>query len=258
VRVTCLIENTAISEEYAFEHGLSLYIETEHHKILFDMGQTDLFQKNAVRLGIDLSLADVCVLSHGHYDHGGGMKTFLEINPHAPIYLSRYAFEPHYNGTDRYIGLDTALQNSDRLIFHEDQLKIADGITLYHCNQNPTKHALGNERLYMLQDGRFLTDDLRHEQYLLMEEKGKRILFSGCSHKGILNIMEWFQPDVLIGGFHMLMKPLDAALEQYAKKLDAYHTEYYTCHCTGKEQYHYMKQYMKHLHVLSAGQHLVI
>ena len=67
------------------EHGLSLFIETEEHKILFDMGQSDAFIKNALSLGIDIAKVDIAVISHGHYDHGGGLRYFLELNRSAPI-----------------------------------------------------------------------------------------------------------------------------------------------------------------------------
>lgn len=110
MKITCLIENTTHFDTVECEHGLSLFIEYNGLKILFDMGQTELFYENAQKLGISLSDVDFAVLSHGHCDHGGGLKKFLEINKAAPVYLSRYAFEPHYNGTEKYIGLDVSLR----------------------------------------------------------------------------------------------------------------------------------------------------
>ena len=121
MKITALVENTSCSPVIGYEHGLSLYIETEKHKMLFDMGQSGIFAENAEKLGIDLSKADIAVLSHGHYDHGGGLTRFMEINDTAPIYLSRYAFEPHYNGTEKYIGLDTAVKGSERLRFTDEE-----------------------------------------------------------------------------------------------------------------------------------------
>ena len=99
--ITSLLENTAARAGIAAEHGLSLYIETATRRILFDMGQTDLFARNAEALGIDLSRVDLAILSHGHYDHGGGLAAFLEINQTAPVYLTEAAFLPHYNGTQK-------------------------------------------------------------------------------------------------------------------------------------------------------------
>ncbi|MBQ1452970.1 MAG: MBL fold metallo-hydrolase, partial [Ruminococcus sp.] len=89
--------------------------------------------------------------------------------------------------------------------------------------------------------------------YLMIEENGKRILISGCSHKGIVNIAEWFKPDVLVGGFHFNKLPLDGNLKGYAERLDSQDTAFYTCHCTGVEQYAFMKRYMKNLHYISTG-----
>ena len=77
MKITSLLENTPCRDDMHIEHGLSLYIETAHHKILFDMGQTDLFAQNAKNLGISLTEVDYAVLSHGHYDHGGGLAAFL-------------------------------------------------------------------------------------------------------------------------------------------------------------------------------------
>ncbi len=253
MKVTVLVENTSVNEELQSEHGLSLYIETEEHKILFDMGQTDLFAKNAKKLGIDLSEVDIAILSHGHYDHGGGLKTFLEINKKASIYISKYAFEPHYNGTEKYIGLDVSLRESERLMYTDEVVEIAKGLTLYHCNDRVQSYDLGSFGLNKMIEDRFGPDDFLHEQYLYMEEQGKRVLISGCSHKGILNIVEWFKPDVLVGGFHFSKLPLDETLEGYAKLLDEFHTTYYTCHCTGETQYQFMKNWMRRLSYVSAG-----
>ncbi|MBQ1381609.1 MAG: MBL fold metallo-hydrolase, partial [Ruminococcus sp.] len=109
MKLIVLTENTTADAAIGCEHGLSLYIETGGKRILFDMGQTALFAENAQKLCVDLARIDFAVLSHGHYDHGGGLQTFLTCNKTAPVFLSRYAFEPHYNGTEKYIGLDTAL-----------------------------------------------------------------------------------------------------------------------------------------------------
>ncbi|MBR2108710.1 MAG: MBL fold metallo-hydrolase [Ruminococcus sp.] len=251
MRITALTENTT---EYNLpvEHGLSLYIETEDRTILFDTGQTDLFAKNAEKLGIDLASVKIAVISHGHYDHGGGIKTFLSINDKAPVYMSRYAFEEHYNG-EKYIGLDKSLEGSERIILTDGVTKISDGLTLYSCNEKDKLIDLGSFGLNMIKDGKKVPDDFRHEHFLLIEENGKCVLISGCSHKGIINIQEWFKPDVLIGGFHFSKQPLDSSLESYAKTLNKYSTRYYTCHCTGMEQYKYMKKYMNKLNYICTG-----
>ena len=199
MKITALTENTSQCG-LPVEHGLSLYIQTDTHTILFDTGQTDLFARNARTLGLDLRAVDLAVLSHGHYDHGGGLQAFLSINQTAPVYLHRLAFEPHYNG-ERYNGLDPALLQSDRLIFTEGVTEIAPGLTLDDCNRREKICDFGSFGLDKLVNGRRLPDDFLHEQYLLIEEQGKRVLISGCSHKGIVNIAHWFRPDMLVGGF---------------------------------------------------------
>ena len=202
MKITALTENTSCSPAIGYEHGLSLFIETDKHNILFDMGQSDLFAENAEKLGVNLAEADIAVLSHGHYDHGGGLARFLYVNSHAPVYLSRHAFEPHYNGTEKYIGLNPALQDNPRLIFTDEEYRIADGLTLYACNGRRRQIDFGSANLNTMENGKMIPEDFRHEHYLLIEENGKRVLISGCSHKGILNIADWFRPDFLIGGFH--------------------------------------------------------
>ena len=103
MRIRVLAENTA-KEGFLCEHGLSLLVETDAgRKILFDMGQSDLFAANAKELSLDLASVDTAVLSHGHYDHGGGLSRFLQVNKKAPVYISRYAFGEYYNGQEKYI-----------------------------------------------------------------------------------------------------------------------------------------------------------
>ena len=257
MKITALLENTTKREDMEIEHGLSLYIETDTHKILFDMGQTDLFAKNAKTLGIDLAQVDIAVLSHGHYDHGGGLNTFLSLNDKAPIYINRFAFEPHFNALDNYIGLDTSLETTlveqNRLHFVDETRVLAPGLTLFSCNERSRSRDLGSFGLTVLDGNNHVPDDFRHEQYLLIEENEKKVLISGCSHKGIQNIMEWFAPDVLVGGFHFMKLEPGAALDAAAKDLNSYSTRYYTGHCTGEEQFAYLKERMEHLHYLWCG-----
>ncbi len=253
MKITSLLENTASSHKVRAEHGLSLFIETSSRKILFDMGQSDLFAENALSLGVDLSEVDIAILSHGHYDHSGGLEKFLQVNKTAPVYMSRFAFEPHYNGTEKYIGIDPKLKDNPRFIFTDNFFSVDESLSLFSCNDRKREYNLGSGGLTTFENGSFLPDDFRHEQYLLIEEGEKSYLFSGCSHKGILDIVKWFEPDYLVGGFHFSKLPLDEKLAEYAKQLDKSETHFYTCHCTGVEQFEFMKKYMKNFSYLSCG-----
>ena len=257
MKITALTENTSKTGLPA-EHGLSLYIETDKFNLLFDSGQSALFSENAMKLGIDLSSVDYAILSHGHYDHGGGLLRFIDINHKAPVFLSKYAFDKCCNGTEKYIGLSPLLKDSDRLIFTDGTFRIAEGLTLYSAQEINTVIDLGSFGLNVEREGKLIPDDFRHEQYLLIEEKGKRVLISGCSHRGIINIEEQFDPDYLIGGFHFSKLPTDEKLRSYAEMLDSHGTVYYTCHCTGVEQYEFMKNCMSNLNYISAGDTVVI
>lgn len=236
MKLITLIENTSCSEALTYEHGLSLYIETGDQKILFDMGQSGAFAENAEKLGIDLARVDFAVLSHGHYDHGGGMARFLEINTFAPVYVNQHAFEPHFNASGKDIGLDPAVPK-DRIRFTDGFLDLAPGITLETVPFPPADTAGMTAA-----DGQ--PEDFRHEQYLLIRENGRRILISGCSHKGIVQLAEHFRPDILIGGFHFMKVTDQAVLRNAAERLLALGCVCYTGHCTGQSQYGYLKTIM--------------
>ena len=194
-----LMENTPFAEGFRSEHGLSIHIETERHRILFDMGQSDGFIANAEKLGIDLAAVDIAVLSHGHYDHGGGLGAFLAVNRQAPVYVSQYAFDPCFSGAERFIGLTPELSGHPRLRFVKEQLALNDGLELLACNERARPFRMDSYGLNTLRHNALIPDDFRHEQYLLIREQDKRVLISGCSHKGILNIM--FFPKAMLSLF---------------------------------------------------------
>ena len=109
-----------------------------------------------------------------------------------------------------------------------------------------------------MKNGVYIPDDFRHEHYLLIEENDKRILISGCSHKGIMSITEEFQPDILVGGFHFMKITSKDIVSAYAQQLNLFPTEFYTCHCTGREQFCIMQPFMNNLHYISSGQIITI
>ena len=255
MKFTTLIENTAISPDLTAEHGLSLFIETDRCKLLFDAGQSGAFADNAQKLGIDLKTADHAVLSHGHYDHGGGIQRFLELNRTAKIYVNQHAFGGHFNASGRYIGLPEELRHSPRLIPTGDVHAIAPGLTLHTCNDRSPAFPIESAGLTEQVGDFLLPEEFRHEQSLLIEENGRRILLSGCAHKGVLNLLEWFRPDVFVGGFHFKgLSPDDPRLKAWGERMEAYDTRFYTGHCTGAEQYAVLKKILgERLHALSTG-----
>lgn len=151
-----------------------------------------------------------------------------------------------------------SLQENAQLVFTDGMMEITDELILYHNNECTKSCEPGSFGLTMIKDGEYQPDDFRHEQYLLIEENGKRILVGGCSHKGILNIAEWFEPDVFIGGFHFSKLPLDQTLKAYGEYLNQFNTDYYTCHCTIIKYFAFMKAHMNRLFYLSVGQSIIL
>ncbi len=265
MKVYFLAENTSCDSNIGCEHGLSLFIEATNKKILFDMGQSGLFLENAEKLGIDLSKADLAILSHAHYDHGGGLEHFFEINKTAPVYLSRNCFMKCYSQNSKYIGLNQKILelNNKRLVFVDNRVKIDEGIYLCNYNDMEREYPSQNDGLTVFENGTHTTDEFLHEQYLTVNENGRKTVFSSCSHKGITNIAKWAEADIMIGGFHFSKIALDesgkAFLDEAAFKLKSLKTTYYTCHCTGEEQYAYMKKIMgDSLNYSSGGQSIII
>lgn len=257
MRITVLAENTA-REGFAAEHGLSLHIRlSDGRRILFDMGQSDLFVQNARRLGIDLSLVDAAVLSHGHYDHGGGLSHFLALNGHAPVYAHREAFLPHYSLRDtgmHFIGLDASLEYHPQVRLCEGLVSFSSGGKIFSLGREKTDAPRGNRWLYGPDKKKY--DTFSHEQNLLIEEGVHTVLFAGCAHKGIVSIMQeatrlaGHPPTHVFAGMHLVKSGLSRQEEEryihdLAQSLRAFpHCHYYTMHCTGVEQFEKLRTHM--------------
>jgi 7,8-dihydropterin-6-yl-methyl-4-(beta-D-ribofuranosyl)aminobenzene 5'-phosphate synthase len=175
-------------------HGLSLYIETPKHKILFDMGPDEQFLSNAEKLGVDLKAVDLAILSHGHYDHGGGLKAFCQLNDTAKICLRKGSFGDYValeeDGSLRYIGLDPTLQAyADRLVFTEERAQPDEELLLFSDVPDTYGALSASAKLKERQGANLLQDRFLHEQDLLITAEGKTVLVSGCSHRGIVNIL---------------------------------------------------------------------
>ncbi|WP_406545647.1 MBL fold metallo-hydrolase [Succinimonas sp.] len=117
------------------EHGLSLWIATQHHAVIFDTGASDMMIRNAARAGIDLSRADTVILSHGHYDHGGGLGYLLRHNSHARILIQKNALESFYSLHEKpvYIGLPQDLRLPPRAELLTEDLRLDDELYLRSC-----------------------------------------------------------------------------------------------------------------------------
>ena len=177
MKIICLVENTSSVSTLRAKHGLSLYIETKKHKILFDVGPDNTFVKNAKKLNIDLSKVDTVIISHGHFDHGGGLKYFLEINNTAPIYIKKEAFEKHYTnflGIKIDIGLHITPNSEYRYKFVEDQFVIDDELALFSNVTGRKLFSYMNGPLEVKKNNKIERDKFDHEQYLLIKQENNK------------------------------------------------------------------------------------
>lgn len=254
MKLTILTEDTCGHPECVYEHGLSIYIETSKHRILMDTGASDVLISNARKLGVHLEAVDTVIISHGHYDHTGGVRAFCNLNPTAQIYMQQKAAGDYYHG-ERYIGIDKEilslpnlhLLQGDEVI--DDELSIFTGITGRRFY--PQSNLILSEKV----ENKLVQDTFAHEQCLVIQTPGSHVLLSGCAHNGILNILDRYHqlyqamPDYVISGFHM-MKKTDYTPEEIrtitetARELKKWNTGFYTGHCTGQNAYDLMKPIM--------------
>ena len=263
MNITCLVENTCGENCSNVEHGLSLYIETLDRKILFDAGQSDKLLYNANNLDINLLDVEYMILSHGHYDHSGGIIPFSRINNKAKIIIHEKAFGEYYHRSvseERYIGIDKNIRELSNINIISGDYRIDNALSIFSgVNEKilwPKGNSVLKEKIFVDEDYKFIQDEFNHEQYLVIEQEGKKILISGCAHNGILNIVNEFYlrfgepPYAVISGFHMMNKNGYSdeevrIIENTAVKLNEINTIFYTCHCTGEEPYRIMKEIMK-------------
>lgn len=272
--IKTLAENTSLSKELGSEHGLSLYIEANHKKLLFDVGLGELFYQNAKKMGVDISQVDFLVISHGHSDHGGGITTFLEHNAKAKVFLHRDAFVGHYSlrrkGNPVDIGLLSELIHSERIVQVEEGFQISEEFLLFSDVETKYRTPSSNQFLFMEEAGKMKPDTFSHEQNLVIREGSKKVLITGCAHNGILNIIEAFHqrygsmPDYVIGGFHLCNPATgepesDEILEEVADYFIKSGAKFYTGHCTGLKSYEILKQRMgDRIEYLSGGSQFIL
>ena len=246
---TVLSENTTRGPKVTPEFGLSLHIACGSQSILFDSGSSDNFARNARVLGIDLARVDMAVLSHGHFDHSNGFGAFMALNDHAPIYAHEGFDGEYFKGNDEYIGIAPELKGNDRFEAVDGIRELGEGLKLLSYDSVTALHPIVSEDMLVKDGDEMKPDVFAHEHYLLVCEGDVRLLVTGCSHKGIANIMHWAKTEQVthvIGGFHLMgVQPGDyAKLDALADELLGYDAMYYTGHCTGIEQYAYLKSRM--------------
>ena len=252
MHITVLLENTAARDGLEAEHGLSFLIETGDRCIVFDTGASEKTWSNAEKLDKDVSKADTVVISHGHYDHTGGLSALAKIAPAAEIYIRPAAFGDFYHG-EKYIGAEKALSRLPRLHYTGEEVRIGDGLYLFSALAGSHPSPASNRELTERTGSGEVPDAFLHEQCLTVRENGKSVLFSGCAHNGVLNILERYRaifgsdPDVMLSGFHTVRKNgyTDADVREetaLAETLSRMQTLFYTGHCTGDEPYERMKK----------------
>jgi len=269
------------SKELKSEHGLSLYVEGQDKSFLFDFGASVAFEDNAKILGIDLKHLDFGFLSHGHYDHSGGLAGFcsgldLPIYAHEEAFGLYYATEQPVESVNlgelqennlRYIGVDQSLKTCPNIHRIDHTKGLYDGIYALTDGQGHQFNPSGNKRLLRQvtshSEVRYVHDDFSHEQSLVLIDGDKCILFGGCAHSGIVNIIEavkqqlGYQVTHIISGLHMGRKGNSESLDfiegvgEYLKSRDI---KVYTGHCTGQKPAEILKPILgQNLNLLHTG-----
>ena len=267
MKISVLMENTASCECFFKKHGLSFFIESDKN-ILFDMGPDDKFIKNAALMGIDLNKTDFGVLSHGHYDHGGGLPGFIRRFPEKKVYISKFALGDFYvrkGDKTGYIGIDKEVKDSKNLVLTEDFTEINENIFIFSDVTERRFFSSANKALLKKEEDGLSEDDFRHEQNLVVKEGGKAALFSGCAHSGVINIVEKAKdilgryPDYVFSGFHLYnpssgVYESETLIKDIGNYLKNTGIKFFTCHCTGPEAYNTLKSILGNkIEYVSAG-----
>ena len=262
MKITALVENQS-NCELKPKHGLSLYIETPKHKMLFDVGPDETLFENSDLLGVDLTGVDTVIISHGQFDHGGALGQFLKINSTAKVYAQRKAFEKHYSKRllkKVDVGLDPGLRTHSQMVLLDGDFVIDDELTLFTVTDTKKYYSNANKSLYT-DSGK---DDFAHKQNLMISGD-VNVLVLGCGHAGVVNILEKaekYEPQVSVGGYH-LKNPLtkktvpNELLEGIASEMAKYDMRYYTCHCTGREAFETFDRLLPDMNYLSCGETII-
>lgn len=256
MEITVVVDNRTQNSDLLTEHGLSIYLDTGSEKWMLDLGATDLLLKNAITLGINLSEVDKVFLSHGHNDHTGGLVPFCEENSKAIIYMAKEACEGHFfsfkDGEMRDLSnYSDSQQYKDRIKFDFAELNSSD-VAILNVENAANPQPKANRRLFEKVRMEFEKDMFDHERVFAKEMDKGWFVFSGCTHKGILNVMERMTDfsdkpvNYLFGGFHLPDGDNESAEELVVLadklKLKYPQTTFFTGHCTGVKAFTLMKK----------------
>jgi len=267
MRITCLVENSCPDEGAGLrpEFGLSLHVEVGGARVLFDTGSSGLFQANAERLGVDVAAVDALVVSHQHFDHGGGLATFLEANQRAPVFLRSAPLADRwfraFGFIRRPIGIASELleRHAERVEWVAGTREILPGVFLLCDIGSAHARPRGNRRLWVERNGRVERDPFDHELMMVVCEAGGVVVLSGCSHHGVLNMLDAAMaafPGVpvkgLVGGFHLIGLPFYDSMAASRREVEAIGRRIleqvaapvFTGHCTGAKGYRVLEGVM--------------
>ncbi len=243
--LTILVDNQA-RPPLAAEHGFALWIRTAGRRILFDTGQGAALPGNAERLGIDLATADALVLSHGHYDHGGGIPRVLEKNPALAVYAHPRGLRSRFAISDREIrpvqlpiSAMTALQRHPDVHWVRRETRLGTDIGLTGPIPRSSSFEDPGGPFYLDPAGRF-PDSIDDDVALWIGTPAGLVLCVGCAHAGLINTLHLARQQsgmdriaAVIGGFH-LGSANGSRLEQTVEALRQLAPERLVpCHCTG-------------------------
>jgi 7,8-dihydropterin-6-yl-methyl-4-(beta-D-ribofuranosyl)aminobenzene 5'-phosphate synthase len=246
IRITTLVENTASGADLLAEHGLSFWIEYGDKRILFDTGQSNILIKNAKVLGIDLAKIDAIVISHGHYDHTGGLSDVLEIAAKAKIYLHPGATEPKFSKNvsgAKSIGMPDSAKEAiqgQHMIWTATPATIFPGISV--TGQVPRMNDYEDVGgAFFVDENCQKPDELLDDQTLFVESTKGLVVVLGCAHSGVVNTLDYISKltgynkiYAVIGGMHLL----NASQIRIANTIEAFKKyeiqKIVPLHCTGQ------------------------